>query len=171
MSEFGKKLVTGKDVQQCCNDWVETQKNLSYTDETNAKRKQADDDDSYNTDSEFDSVSECGAKRRRVGVPLKREVFHLSCEWPGCEYETNHVERYVSHVAEHVSDLSTRTNEKDVDVYVCQWSGCFYESNEPDEISRHVNYHAFHTKLKCIGSNIRARIKLPVRNYWIGSEI
>ena len=161
MSEFGKKLVTSKDVQQCCNDWIETQKNLSYTDQTNGKRKQADDDDSYNTDSEFDSVSECGAKRRRVGVPLKREVFHLACEWPGCEYETNHVERYVSHVAEHVSDLSTRTNEKGVDVYVCQWSGCFYESNEPDEISRHVNYHAFHTKLKCIGSNIRARIKLP----------
>lgn len=64
-------------------------------------------------------------------------------------------------MATHVSDLNTRINEKDINVYVCQWSGCLYESNDPDEISRHVNYHAYHTKLKCIGSNIRTRIKLP----------
>ncbi|XP_076166637.1 histone H4 transcription factor [Ptiloglossa arizonensis] len=161
MAEFAKKLITSKDMQQRCNDWVESQKNFTYMDEIHYKRKQTDDDDSYNTDSEFDSVSECGAKRRRVGLPLKREVFHLSCEWIGCEYEANHVERFVQHVAQHVSELNIQTNEQGINVYVCQWSGCFYENNDPDEISRHVNYHAYHTKLKCIGSNIRARIKLP----------
>lgn len=167
MTEFAEKLITSKDVEQRCNEWVESQKNVTYTDEVQHKRKTTDDDDddSCNTESEFDSVSECGTKRRRVGLPLKREVFHLSCEWIGCEYETNHVERFVKHVGWHVSDLSIRTNEKGVDVYVCQWNDCFYENNNSDEISRHVNYHAFHTKLKCIGSNIRARIKLPVRNY------
>ncbi|XP_015433360.1 PREDICTED: histone H4 transcription factor [Dufourea novaeangliae] len=161
MAEFVKKL-TSKDVQERCNEWVESQKNFTYTDEDKQKRKQTDDDDSYNTDSEFDSISECGTKRRRVGLPLKREVYHLSCGWTNCEYETNRVERFVNHVAGHVSDLSIRTNEKGIDVYVCKWIGCFYENNDPDEISRHVNYHAYHTKLKCIGSNIRARIKLPV---------
>lgn len=164
MTEFGKKLISSKDVQKRCNDWVESQKDFTYTDETQCKRKQIDDDDNYNTDSEFDSVSECGTKRR-VGFPLKREVFHLSCEWTGCKHETNHVERFVNHVASHVSDLNTRTNEKEVSVYICQWTDCLYESDEPDEISRHVNLHAYHTKLKCIGSNIRSRIKLPVRNY------
>ncbi|XP_017755596.1 PREDICTED: histone H4 transcription factor-like [Eufriesea mexicana] len=161
MAEFTKNLITSKDVQKRCDDWVESQKVFTYTDETQCKRKQTDDDDSYNTDSEFDSVSECGTKRRRVGLPLKREVYHLCCEWTGCKYEANHVERFVNHVAAHVSDLNTRTNEKEINVYVCQWSGCLYESNDPDEISRHVNYHAYHTKLKCIGSNIRTRIKLP----------
>ncbi|XP_078036291.1 histone H4 transcription factor [Augochlora pura] len=161
MAEFVKKLITSKDVQQRCNEWVESQKNVTYTDEVHQKRKQTDDDDSCNTDSEFDSVSESGKKRRRVGLPVKREVYHLSCEWTDCEYENNHVERFVKHVAQHVSDLGTRTNEKGIDVYVCQWSGCFYENNDPDEISRHVNYHGYHTKLKCIGSNIRSRVKLP----------
>ncbi|XP_034177913.2 histone H4 transcription factor [Osmia lignaria lignaria] len=161
MAEFEKKLITSKEVQQRCNDWVESQKNCQYTDEAQYKRKLTDDDDIYNTDSEFDSVSECGTKRRRVGLPLKCEVYHLFCEWISCEYESNHVKRFVDHVSEHVSDLSTRTNEKDITVYVCQWNGCFYESNDPDEITRHVNYHSYHTKLKCIGSNIRARIKLP----------
>lgn len=153
MAESGQKLITSKDVQQWCNDWVESQKNFTYTDETSCKRKQTDDDESYNTDSEFDSVSECGAKRRRVGLPLKREVFHLSCEWPGCEYEINHVEKFVNHVAEHVSDLGIRTNEKGIDVYVCQWSGCFYESNdrsrwnlkarELSRVSHEVEMHRF----------------------------
>ncbi|XP_076750156.1 histone H4 transcription factor [Xylocopa sonorina] len=161
MAEFAEKLITSKDVQERCNDWVKSQKNFTYADKSQSKRKAEDDNDSYDTDSEFDSVSECGTKRRRIGLPLKREVYHLTCEWAGCKYETNRVERFVNHVAAHVSDLSTRTNEENVSVYVCQWNGCVYESNDPDEISRHVNYHAYHTKLKCIGSNIRSRIKLP----------
>lgn len=166
MAEFAKNLISSKDVQKQCNDWIESQKNFTYTDEIQFKRKQIDDNDSYNTDSEFDSVSENGAKRRRVGLPVKREVYHLFCEWIDCKYETNHVEKFINHVATHVSDLNTRINEKDINVYICQWSGCLYESNDPDEISRHVNYHAYHTKLKCIGSNIRTRIKLPVSNYF-----
>ncbi|XP_054011388.1 histone H4 transcription factor [Hylaeus anthracinus] len=163
MAEFGEKLITSKDSEQRCLDWIKSQKDCAYSNETQKRKADDDDDDdeSYVTDSEFDSVSECGAKRRRVGLAQNREVLNLSCAWTNCEFETDHVERFAKHVAQHVPDLSTETNEKGVEVYVCQWDGCFYANNDPDEISRHVNYHAYHTKLKCIGSNIRARIKLP----------
>ncbi|XP_043255492.1 histone H4 transcription factor isoform X1 [Colletes gigas] len=159
MTEFATKLITSKDMQQRCNDWVESQKDCTYEDETHYKRK-IDDEDSYRTDSEFDSVSDC-PKKKRVGLPLNREILHLFCEWIDCEYESNSIDRFVKHVAQHVSDVNIQINERDIDVYECLWRDCFYTNNNPDDISRHVNYHAFHTKLKCVGSNIRSRIKLP----------
>ncbi|XP_017891355.1 histone H4 transcription factor [Ceratina calcarata] len=162
MSEASVKLMPSKEVKEHCIGWVELQNDSSSADDK--KKDTVDDDDndeSFYTDSEFDSVSECGTKRRRVGLPLKRQVYRLYCGWTACEYETNHVERYARHVGKHVADVCVRPNEDDVETYVCQWNGCTYESSNPDEVSRHVNYHSFHTKLKCIGSNIRARIKLP----------
>ena len=47
-------------------------------------------------------------------------------------------------------------------VYACLWESCGFESSDSSEIMRHVNYHSYHTKIKCIGSNILARTKLPV---------
>ncbi|XP_023723131.1 histone H4 transcription factor-like [Cryptotermes secundus] len=47
-------------------------------------------------------------------------------------------------------------------VYVCLWEQCGFESADSNEITRHVNFHSYHTKVKCIGSNILARSKLPV---------
>lgn len=47
-------------------------------------------------------------------------------------------------------------------VYACLWESCGFESSDASEIMRHVNYHSYHTKIKCIGSNILARTKLPV---------
>jgi hypothetical protein len=47
-------------------------------------------------------------------------------------------------------------------VYVCLWEQCGFESADSNEITRHVNFHSYHTKIKCIGSNILARSRLPV---------
>lgn len=48
------------------------------------------------------------------------------------------------------------------DVYACLWESCGFESSDSNEIVRHVNFHSYHTKIKCIGSNILARSRLPV---------
>jgi hypothetical protein len=48
------------------------------------------------------------------------------------------------------------------DVYACLWESCGFESADSNEIVRHVNFHSYHTKIKCIGSNILARSRLPV---------
>lgn len=47
-------------------------------------------------------------------------------------------------------------------VYACLWESCEFESADSNEIVRHVNFHSYHTKIKSIGSNILARLKLPV---------
>jgi hypothetical protein len=47
-------------------------------------------------------------------------------------------------------------------VYACLWESCGFQSSDPKEIVRHVNFHSFHTKIKCIGSNILAQSGQPV---------
>jgi hypothetical protein len=47
-------------------------------------------------------------------------------------------------------------------VYACLWESCEFESADSNEIVRHVNFHSYHTKIKSIGSNILARLRLPV---------
>jgi hypothetical protein len=47
-------------------------------------------------------------------------------------------------------------------VYGCLWGQCGFESADSNEITRHVNFHSYHTKLKCIGSNTLAHSTLLV---------
>jgi hypothetical protein len=47
-------------------------------------------------------------------------------------------------------------------VYACLWESCGFESADSNEIVRHVNFHSYHTKINCIGSNILSRSRLPV---------
>lgn len=151
-------------VQERCSKWVESQKDYSYSDEDSLKRKLKEDteyEDWYNTDSEFDSVSECGAKRRKVGTPLRNEKLNLVCEWEECTFRSDHMDKFLKHVSSHIPNVQISMKD-DNEVYVCQWKDCPYDSDVCDEVIRHINYHAYHTKLKCIGSNIRGRTKLPV---------
>ena len=51
-------------------------------------------------------------------------------------------------------------------VYACLWESCGFQSSDPKVIVRHVNFHAFHTKIKCIGSNILAQSRHPVSDWY-----
>lgn len=156
-----------KQVTDRCIKWVELQ-DYPYTEDITAKRKSTefDYDDYYNTDSEFDSVSVCDAKRRRVGTQLKDEILDLTCEWRECNFYSRHMEQFLRHVSSHIPSIQVSMKD-DNEVYVCQWKDCPYDTDTCEEIARHVNYHAYHTKLKSIGSNVRNRIKLPVSNQCI----
>lgn len=162
MADLAKKLMTNKILDRC-SKWVESQQNYPYSEEDTLKRKleESEYDDWYNTDSEFDSVSECGAKRHKVGIQLKDEVLNLTCEWTACTFRGNHMDQFMRHVSNHIPNIHISMKD-DNEVYVCQWRDCSYCTDVCDEIVQHVNYHAYHTKLKCIGSNVRGRTKLPV---------
>lgn len=167
MADLEAKLTASKVVLDRCSKWVESQKDCSHSEEETLKRKlgEFEYDDWCNTDSEFDSVSECGGKKRKVGTQLKDEVLNLVCEWKKCTFCSSHMDQFLRHVSSHIP--STQISMKDDnEVYVCQWKDCPYDSDVCDEIIQHINYHAYHTKLKCIGSNVRGRIKLPVSMKW-----
>lgn len=163
MSDTMKTLIADQEVQDRCNIWVKSQSELGFPSAPNLKRPaDCDPEECCETDSEFDSVSECGGKRRRVAVQVKNEVLNLVCQWKNCSFKTPSIDRFVSHVASHVPDLVIKHNGNGQQVYVCQWNNCAFENGISEEIMRHVNFHAYLTKLKCIGTNIRGRIKLPV---------
>ncbi|EFN64089.1 MBD2-interacting zinc finger protein [Camponotus floridanus] len=161
MADLPKKLMTSKILDRC-SKWVESQQDYPYLEEDTAKRKleESEYDDWYNTDSEFDSVSECGAKRHKVGIQLKNEALDLTCEWTACTFRSNHMDQFMRHVSSHIPNIHISMKD-DNEVYACQWKDCSYYTDVCDEIVQHVNYHAYHTKLKCIGSNVRGRTKLP----------
>lgn len=162
MADPERNPMASRVMQDRCSKWVESQKDYSYSGDTlRRKLSESENDDWCCTDSEFDSVSECGRKKRRVGIQLKNEALDLACEWKECTFHNNHMERFLRHVSSHIPNVQISVKDNN-EVYVCQWKDCPYETEICDEILRHVNYHSYHTKLKCIGSNVRKKIKLPV---------
>lgn len=156
-------------VQDRCTEWVESQHDLSYESHSDTRKRRLAANDSVEsvleTESEFDSVSECGGKRRRVGYQSKEEILHLQCEWKDCTFECKTMELFICHVANHIPQLKVKRLPSGSECYVCQWKACTHESDDTTEIATHVNNHAYHTKLKCIGTNHRKRLKFPVLVY------
>ncbi|XP_058791060.1 histone H4 transcription factor-like [Phymastichus coffea] len=154
-------VTSSKDAQERCSHWVKNVKEAYNFNELNIKRKtETESEECIETDSEFDSVSECGTKRRKVGVKLKAEKLDLICEWKACNFTCKFVDLFIKHVANHITELAVEEISGS-ESYVCLWSGCDYNSGVSIDIMRHVNYHAFHSKLKSIGVNVRNRMKLP----------
>ncbi|OXU20486.1 hypothetical protein TSAR_003327 [Trichomalopsis sarcophagae] len=160
MNETVGQFMTSRDAQEKCSKWIENVKNLHIYNENGKHKLESDSEETIDTDSEFTSVSKCDVKRRKLGVQLKSEKLNLVCEWRECEFSNKSMDAFVKHVANHVSELDIKITS-DIEVYACLWSGCNYESEVDTDIMRHVNYHAFHSKLKCIGLNVRGRTKLP----------
>lgn len=154
------------DVQKKCGDWLASrsshvqEKALDYR--SLQKRRQDECDSPDENDDTDDMLSSTSAnKRKRRMVKLKDEQLDLRCEWQDCDYLTCNVDHFVRHVSLHIPDLEVKVNEAQEGVYACLWESCGFESSDASEIMRHVNYHSYHTKIKCIGSNILARTKLP----------
>lgn len=162
MCETIEYLRASKDAQERCTSWVENIKEDFTSIDTSSKHKlESETDEFIETDSEFDSVSESGIKRRKLGVQFKHESLNLICEWRDCDFISKSMDAFSKHVANHIKELDIKITD-DIEVYACLWSGCTHETAIDVDIMRHVNFHAFHTKLKCIGMNARGRTKLPV---------
>lgn len=161
MNETVEQFMTSRDAQEKCSRWVENVKNSTIVNENGKHKLESDSEETIDTDSDFTSVSKSDAKKRKVAVKLKSEKLNLVCEWKECEFSSNSIDSFIKHVATHVTQLDIRITPE-MEVYACLWSGCIYENEIDVNIIRHVNYHAFHSKLKCIGLNVRGRTKLPV---------
>ena len=148
--------------QERCTQWLDASKNL-LLDKDNSKKQKIDDyfEEFIETDSEFDSVSECGTKKRKLGLQLKSEVLKMFCEWKNCNFQSKSLDSFVKHVSSHISELDIKITGT-LECYVCLWNGCNYEDDDPEVMKKHVNYHSYHTKIKTIGKNVRSRTKLPV---------
>lgn len=163
MEEYEKKFIPSQEIRDRCNIWVKSQAELCRLPQESLKRQlEFEQEDCLDTDSEFDSVSECGTKKRRLAPQMKSEILNLVCKWTECCFQTGTLDKFVRHVASHIPQLGIKTGEDGSEVYVCLWKDCAYESDTSEDISRHVNYHSYHTKIQSIGANIRGRIKLPV---------
>ncbi|XP_071449671.1 histone H4 transcription factor [Hetaerina americana] len=93
------------------------------------------------------------------------EELDMLCEWEECSFRTDDLNKFVSHVENHIPQLAVKVLSSSEVVYICRWVACEFECVDRSEISRHVNYHAFHTKIKCIGGNICQRTGVPACNY------
>ncbi|KAL7288098.1 hypothetical protein TKK_0017884 [Trichogramma kaykai] len=161
MNETVEQLMVSKDAQERCSKWIDQIDPLLLV-TNNSKHKLEDDGESIvETDSEFDSVSECGAKRRKIAVKLKAETLNLSCQWRDCTFSEKSLDNFIKHVSYHIPEVEYKEISDDIGNYCCLWDGCEYQCDKDVQIMRHVNYHAFHTKIKSLGTNIRGRIKLP----------
>ena len=43
----------------------------------------------------------------------------------------------------------------------CVWEDCGFETSDQREMVRHIYYHAYHTKIKCLGANLIEKLALP----------
>lgn len=164
MCETIEYIRANKDAQERCTNWVDNLKEDSVLSESSSRhRLESETDEFIETDSEFDSVSECGSKKRKLGVKLKSEKLNLVCEWRSCAFSSKSMDAFSKHVANHITELDIKITDE-CEVYACLWSDCTYETAIDVDMMKHVNFHAFHTKLKCIGMNARGRTKLPVSN-------
>lgn len=164
MADGSKEFMTNLEVEERCIQWIKSQSGLASSPAHSGSRHETDCDleERVDTDSEFDSVSECGGRKRRHVIKTKDDDFNYICEWKDCVFTSHSLDNFVTHVSSHVPQLDVQKTEAGKEFYVCLWKDCDCQNDNADEITKHVNYHSYHTKLKCIGASLRKKIKLPV---------
>ena len=102
--------------------------------------------------------------KKKFACNNTEKVLALSCRWQGCDAAfALHLEEYktfAGHVMEHRNDvlnmISCYEQENDspsLIPYKCLWNGCSWEiSSNKEQYTRHVMFHAYHSKLKCLGA-------------------
>ena len=69
------------------------------------------------------------------------------------------MEKFLAHVAEHAGQVAVSV--KDDELYItCMWEDCGFGTCDQKEILRHIYFHAYHTKVKCLGANMIEQLAL-----------
>ncbi|XP_046400207.1 histone H4 transcription factor [Ischnura elegans] len=156
----------GKESQE--NTTVNISSNTEKPKESNVGETNNDAGEKSSSDNERNKTSALPSKKSKVTkmkLRYNEEDLDMLCEWDDCEYRTDDISKFVSHVENHIPELTVKILPSNEVVYICRWIACDFECVDRNEISRHVNYHAFHTKIKCIGWNICQRSGVPACNY------
>ncbi|XP_072470866.1 histone H4 transcription factor-like isoform X2 [Notamacropus eugenii] len=89
------------------------------------------------------------------GKKVKPSELVLPCEWNDCTFVGKGMEEFCNHVTRHLRGHLSDSREK-LEQYECLWRSCEFCAIGPNELIIHVNFHSYHTKLKYLGSQIRA---------------
>ncbi|XP_044860087.1 histone H4 transcription factor-like isoform X2 [Mauremys mutica] len=89
------------------------------------------------------------------GNKFKNSELILLCEWEECLFVGKCMEEFCDHVAEHLKEYRQHPLER-TEQYHCWWRNCEFLATGPRELVTHVNFHSYHTKLKFLGSQLRA---------------
>eukprot|EP00794_Sanderia_malayensis_P014400 gene14400-15899_t len=112
--------------------------------------------------------------KRRFGHNSLEKVLALTCRWQGCvsefELHLDDYQTFAEHVMQHINQFiqdfhDSNENHQDVNDcdtilsnnnnnYKCAWNNCYWEAavGNVDEFTRHVMFHAYHSRLKCLGA-------------------
>ncbi|GAB1598657.1 histone H4 transcription factor-like isoform X1 [Argonauta hians] len=96
-------------------------------------------------------------------VPVNPRILHLPCEWQECQFVTDEMEKFIKHLSEHLTELlsSVTPPEQVLGCFNCKWRNCDVAViGHISDYTRHVFFHAFHTKIKCIGSMLVKNLEL-----------
>lgn len=106
-----------------------------------------------------------------------------SCDWSECDYNSSHLKEYFNHISNHVNILWTeewQSNRESITIilllkkkyfinkflflewFTCLWKNCTFQSHCEVKSTTHVNFHAYHTRLKCIGVALLNLCEIPV---------
>eukprot|EP00075_Anas_platyrhynchos_P005767 XP_012960914.2 histone H4 transcription factor-like isoform X6 [Anas platyrhynchos] len=89
------------------------------------------------------------------GSKFKNSEMILPCEWEECLFVGKRMEEFCDHVAGHLKEYLQHPLET-AEHYRCWWRNCEFGAKDPRELITHVNFHSYHTKLKFVGSRLRA---------------
>ncbi|XP_067401311.1 histone H4 transcription factor-like [Emydura macquarii macquarii] len=89
------------------------------------------------------------------GNRFKNSELILLCEWEECLFVGKYMEEFCDHIAEHLKEYLQRPLER-TEQYQCWWRNCEFLATGPRELITHVHFHSYHTKLKFLGSQLRA---------------
>ncbi|XP_057373013.1 histone H4 transcription factor-like [Daphnia carinata] len=90
---------------------------------------------------------------------LQDEQLILICDWGSCRQLFQNMELFLSHVADHAGQVVVVTTGEETSL-TCIWEDCGFETSDQKEIIRHIYYHAYHTKIKCLGANLIEKLAL-----------
>uniref|UniRef100_U3I079 C2H2-type domain-containing protein n=1 Tax=Anas platyrhynchos platyrhynchos TaxID=8840 RepID=U3I079_ANAPP len=91
------------------------------------------------------------------GSKFKNSEMILPCEWEECLFVGKRMEDFCDHVAGHLKEYLQHPLETAGDLcFMSHKLNCEFGAKDPRELITHVNFHSYHTKLKFVGSQLRA---------------
>lgn len=96
-------------------------------------------------------------KKKQTTLKEHMKKIVMKCEWNMCHSVFYKMEPFVTHVAEHCTCTKDHLTG---DGYICYWRECGFACPTTEELDRHIFFHAFHTKIKSLGT-----VVLKEKNY------
>ncbi|XP_050520197.1 histone H4 transcription factor-like isoform X2 [Daktulosphaira vitifoliae] len=159
-----------EDKQYWCEQWVLAHREGNVTEEKKyvAKKKCVVMNSSDETASIESSLNLNNLKDIKNHQPRKKKLnldqveLHFYCSWEECGYSSSSLKDYFYHVSEHIDFLWTEEWQGNKEKwFICLWNKCSFQSNCEVKSTTHVNYHAYHTRLKCVGAAILNLLEIP----------